>query len=414
MKNLIRNKVSMIAMGIIAALLVTGAGMYIYLKAPSNLVALDVNPSIEIHTNRLNEVTAVTPINGDAAKLLADYQFQDSSLQSVIDEIVSRLVTNGYLVPGQDNKILVTVDNGNPTQTLMTNINSIIKSYLKDNQIDADVLQQTMKVSKAEKEQAHNNKVSVGKMSVINKIKDNSDLTTKELASTSIRNLIKYAINHNISLDDIILNYNAVTGTTSTTDTTGTTSTTGTTPATGTTTAAETTPAPVDAVSSATTKTTDSNVSGNDSGSTVKKDGKEADENDADKISDKSKAKIKIVVVSKEDKGNQNEADDQEDANKKHEVKKKDVNHVKNKDIEKADNEDNDSQDEQSDDDHDKTANHQNADQSKHNQIMDNYNRAGKEYNEDSQDNEDQGNHDNGKENSGNHEDNNHGDENDD
>ncbi|HWT27814.1 MAG TPA: hypothetical protein VN131_07730, partial [Mobilitalea sp.] len=87
MKNLIRNKVSMIAMGIIAALLVTGAGMYIYLKAPSNLVALDVNPSIEIHTNRLNEVTAVTPINGDAAKLLADYQFQDSSLQSVIDEI---------------------------------------------------------------------------------------------------------------------------------------------------------------------------------------------------------------------------------------------------------------------------------------------------------------------------------------
>ena len=56
---------------------VTLGALGFYFLAPSGYIALDLNPSIEIRTNRLDQVVSVKAVNEDAKRLLADYKLTD-------------------------------------------------------------------------------------------------------------------------------------------------------------------------------------------------------------------------------------------------------------------------------------------------------------------------------------------------
>jgi hypothetical protein len=66
----------LLSSGIMLALLVIGAIIWGYFTLPSNYISLDVNPSIEIQTNRLNQVVSINPVNEDAKQVMAGYQRQ--------------------------------------------------------------------------------------------------------------------------------------------------------------------------------------------------------------------------------------------------------------------------------------------------------------------------------------------------
>jgi len=208
MNNIITKRKSTLVIGIILVLLVIGLGVGYYINSPSNLIALDVNPSIEIHTNRLNRVVSIDPINEDAKQLLAGYQIADRNLESVIKDIVDRMILSGYIALGQENKILVTVDNSNTSGNLLDSINNTIATYMQEKQINTDVLKQSLSVSAADTQTAHEINASVGKMAVINRLLENNiGLTAEELAQSSIKVLMKLALDNNILMEDLILNY---------------------------------------------------------------------------------------------------------------------------------------------------------------------------------------------------------------
>ena len=210
--TLVKRK-SVLIIGMIAALLIIGLGVGKYLTSPSNLIGLDVNPSIEIHTNRLNQVVSINPVNEDAKLLMAGYQLEDKNLESVIKNIVDRMILSGYIASGQENKILVTVDDTNTTENLLTNVNNTIAAYLQEKQVSADVLEQSLSISVEDTVTAHNNDVSAGKMAIINRLQDNNiSFTTEELAHSSIKDLIILALDNNIAMEDLIQNYSIVSG----------------------------------------------------------------------------------------------------------------------------------------------------------------------------------------------------------
>ena len=205
MRTFIKKRISIMSIGIIAALLFIGAGVGFYMYAPSNMIALDINPSIEIHTNRLNRVISINPVNEDAIRLMAGYHLDDRDLDTVIEDIVDRMIFNDYLIEGQENKILITSDDTNTSDELLSRVNSVIASYLKEKQMKVQLLQQNLVVTEDEEEVAHANNVSAGKMAIIEKLLENSNgLTAEELASTSIKELIQFSIDQNISLEDLI------------------------------------------------------------------------------------------------------------------------------------------------------------------------------------------------------------------
>ena len=192
----------LLSSGILLALLVAGATLWGYLTMPSNYLSLDVNPSIEIQTNRLNQVVAVNPVNDDAKQIMSGYQLTDKNLEVVIKNIVDRMILNGYIAPDKDNQILITTDNKNAMADLEKNANKIITAYLEEKQLNASSMVQKIDVEATTIKVAHENGVSAGKMALIEKLtQSDSTLKLEDLSALRISDLIALANSKNIKLD---------------------------------------------------------------------------------------------------------------------------------------------------------------------------------------------------------------------
>ena len=191
--------------GIISVFLVIGVIAGVYFLAPSNYLSLDVNPSIEFQTNRLNNVVSINPVNEDAKKIMAGYELTDKNLEVVIKNIVDRMILNGYIAPDKDNQILITTQDKNAAPELSQDVNDILTTYLNEKQLNANLIQQSIKVSSKDIENAHENSISAGKMALIEKlIQSDSSLTLDELSKTRVSDLITLAKTKNINLDGLI------------------------------------------------------------------------------------------------------------------------------------------------------------------------------------------------------------------
>ena len=84
---------------------VTLGALGFYFLAPSGYIALDLNPSIEIRTNRLDQVVSVKAVNEDAKRLLADYKVTDHDLEDVLEDMVDLLDGGGYFHNKDQNDI---------------------------------------------------------------------------------------------------------------------------------------------------------------------------------------------------------------------------------------------------------------------------------------------------------------------
>lgn len=63
-------------------------------------VYLTINPQVRIDVNRRDTVVGLVGINGDGETLLQGYHFQGKQLEQVMDELVDRAVTEGFLQDG--------------------------------------------------------------------------------------------------------------------------------------------------------------------------------------------------------------------------------------------------------------------------------------------------------------------------
>lgn len=67
----------------------------IIINQPAYTFTMDVNPSIEIKSNRLNKVVEINPLNEDAKNLLKDFKHKDKSLQKTIEDLADLMVLKG-------------------------------------------------------------------------------------------------------------------------------------------------------------------------------------------------------------------------------------------------------------------------------------------------------------------------------
>lgn len=172
-----------------------------YFLSPSAYIALDVNPSIELRTNRLGQVVSLTAVNEDGRKLLEGYRLRDRDLDDVIEDLVDRMLLTGYLDNAKDNDILITVSDKDISKQTLERINNKVASYLKARQVQAQIIGQDLDLDDDLLELARKNNVSAGKMAVIEQItKKLKELTPEKLASMRISDLLDYAQKNNIPL----------------------------------------------------------------------------------------------------------------------------------------------------------------------------------------------------------------------
>jgi hypothetical protein len=105
--------------------------VFIYLMQPAAHMTLDVNPSIEVVTNRLDQVVSVNPLNEDADRMLQKFKPDNKSLQGTMDELVELLVVHGYFKSGQENMVMVSFQDNDANPEIANEINRALTLSLE-------------------------------------------------------------------------------------------------------------------------------------------------------------------------------------------------------------------------------------------------------------------------------------------
>ncbi len=147
--NMTRNSKIKMWSAIAAALvlLVTGAFVLTYIirgNQPNTIIALDVNPSLEIEVNDKEEVVRINTLNEDAKIVVGDMDFANVDLDVAVNALVGAMLRHGYLTADQ-NSILISVDASDTAraEALQKTLSDTVTQLLESSNIQASIMTQT-------------------------------------------------------------------------------------------------------------------------------------------------------------------------------------------------------------------------------------------------------------------------------
>lgn len=174
--------------------------------ATDSVIDIDVNPGIELKTNKKNIVREVNSVNADGAAVLDGMDLKGSDIKVAVNAIIGSMVRNGYLTDGK-NGILVTVSNANGEKAveLKNTIVGNINEALSENSVNAAVFNQTVTDTATARDFAAKNEISVGKAIFVLKLAEkDSSLKAEDLAKMNLRQLAALVSEKNIEIGDIV------------------------------------------------------------------------------------------------------------------------------------------------------------------------------------------------------------------
>ena len=195
-----KHKALFLTGGMIVLIAAVALAVGIYLKQPASYLLLDVNPSIEIQTDRLDQVIAVTPLNEDAKALLAGFALDDDDIDDVIEKIVDRMVFFGYINGGDDSQILISVKDDKISESLLRKVNGRIEQYLQKRQLRSEVTYQKLQITDEDIKTAKENHISVGRVALVKQIMEKTDLYDEQtLLNASVSALKQLAAENGVT-----------------------------------------------------------------------------------------------------------------------------------------------------------------------------------------------------------------------
>ena len=173
-----------------------------------SIVAIDVNPSVEIALNKSYRVLSVKANNEDAASLIKDKSFKNKNFDTVISELTMSLSSSGYINKNK-NSILVSVSNSNEVKAdeVKTRVVTDIKTTLNEQEIKPVIYKQSISNSKTKELErlAKQYHTSFGKMQLINSlIEKDATLTIEELVALPIQEIKTYVEKRQIKMADVV------------------------------------------------------------------------------------------------------------------------------------------------------------------------------------------------------------------
>ncbi len=171
-----------------------------------SIVDIDVNPSIEIFTNKKDKVLYVSAVNEDADKIIDGMNLKNVDLKVAVNAIIGSMVQNGYLIDDQ-NGILVSVQNDDTRKAskIRNLVISDIQDSLVSNNVTASVINQTLTDIEKAKAFAAENSISIGKaVFVCNLAAKEPSLDASALAKMSLKEIAALVVEKNIDIRDIV------------------------------------------------------------------------------------------------------------------------------------------------------------------------------------------------------------------
>lgn len=173
---------------------------------PDSRVDIDVNPGVEIVTNKKNKVLEVQSTNKDGEIVIDGMDLKNTELKVAVNALIGSMVQKGYIVDNSTG-ILVTVRNGDPdkAQKVKEEVLDDINFALYKNDLKANVMNQTLTDTVDVSKFAKENNISIGKaVFVLNLAAKDNSLDAKELAKMKISEIAELVAKKGIDIRDIV------------------------------------------------------------------------------------------------------------------------------------------------------------------------------------------------------------------
>ena len=158
--------------------LLIGMGMFGNTRKVDSIVSIDVNPSIQLTVSKDDKILSAVALNKDAEVVLEGMELKKVDLDTALNALIGSLLKNGYLDEVY-NAINVCVEN-NDTQRadeISEKVKQEINNLMIQNDLIGDVNSQTCPVDQQLKELAEKYGISVGKLTLAQKVSENLDIS---------------------------------------------------------------------------------------------------------------------------------------------------------------------------------------------------------------------------------------------
>lgn len=185
---------------------VVGVPYYGNNYVPDSHVDIDVNPGVEIVTNKKNKVLEVQSTNQDGAAVIDGMNLKNTELKVAVNALIGSMVQKGY-IQNDNTGILVTVrnDNEDKANKVKAEVLNDINTALLTNSVQATVINQTVKTTVDAKKFAAENNISIGKaVFVLNLAAKDTSLDAKELAKMKVSEIASLVVQKGIDIRDIV------------------------------------------------------------------------------------------------------------------------------------------------------------------------------------------------------------------
>lgn len=185
---------------------VVGVPYYGNNYVPDSHVDIDVNPGVEIVTNKKNKVLEVQSTNQDGATVIDGMDLKNTELKVAVNALIGSMVQKGY-IQNDNTGILVTVRNDNEDRAnkVKAEVLNDINTALLTNSVQATVMNQTIKSTVDAKKFAAENNISIGKaVFVLNLAAKDGSLDAKELAKMRVSEIASLVVQKGIDIRDIV------------------------------------------------------------------------------------------------------------------------------------------------------------------------------------------------------------------
>ena len=185
---------------------VVGVPYYGNNYVPDSHVDIDVNPGVEIVTNKKNKVLQVQSTNQDGAAVIDGMNLKNTELKVAVNALIGSMVQKGY-IQNDNTGILVTVrnDNEDKANKVKAEVLNDINTALLTNSVQATVINQTVKTTVDAKKFAAENNISIGKaVFVLNLAAKDTSLDAKELAKMKVSEIASLVVQKGIDIRDIV------------------------------------------------------------------------------------------------------------------------------------------------------------------------------------------------------------------
>ena len=173
---------------------------------PDSHVDIDVNPGVEIITNKNNKVIDIQSTNKDGKAVIDEMNLKNAELKVAVNALIGSMVQKGY-IENNNTGILVTVRNNNPDKAkeIKKEVLDDINIALDKNDVKANVMNQTLKNTVDADKFAKENNISIGKaVFVLNLAAKDNTLDAKELAKMKVTDIADLIEKKGIDIRDIV------------------------------------------------------------------------------------------------------------------------------------------------------------------------------------------------------------------